>query len=133
MTMLGRIARWKLLPLLAVSMGNAVVWAWVVQHGFNPVIIASVALITLIAGAVTANRLRWFTALCLLIPVLMAGNHRHGSLILHLIGGFVYPPLWIYFAMNLIPFLVPCVALVCTGQFLGRQIGLRTMNESQAK
>jgi hypothetical protein len=116
----------ELLPLLVVSAANAVIWSLsILRHGFSAIAIGAVILVTLLAGAVAPNGLRWFTTLCMILPVLVAPDFRHGALIFHLLYGFRFPPLWIYFLMNFTPFFLPSTALVWIGDRIGKRVKSR--------
>lgn len=42
-------------------------------------------------------------------------SNRHGALIFHLLFGFLFPPMWIYFLMNFTPVGVGCAGFVLVG------------------
>jgi len=103
------------LPLLTISLGNALIWSWIMRDGFSLAAIVGVTVTTLLAGAVTPKGLQWFAVLCVCLPVLMAYAPRHGALICHLIFGFRFPLLWIFFLMNFTPFFLLWAGLVWIG------------------
>ena len=91
--------------------GAGILWLWRLTLVAMP----------LFAGAVVADGLVWFTALCMTIPALMAPTY-HGALILPLILGFLHPFLWIYFVQNFGPVYIVYAAFVLFGMKTGKAV-----------
>ena len=109
------IAGWRLLPLLLAGIINALIWCGVfLPHGPTRLSLAALIVATVAAGAATPKGLWWFSTVCICLPPLLTPNY-HGALILHLVFGFFYPPVWIYFLMNFGPALIASTVLVLNG------------------
>jgi hypothetical protein len=107
--------RWKLLPLLVVGIANAGVWYRVfVPQGPTFHTIGALVAVAIAAGIVTPKGLWWFSTVCMCLPPLMIPNY-HGALIFHLLFGFIFPPMWIYFLMNFTPVGIGCAGSVLAG------------------
>jgi hypothetical protein len=82
--LLARIARWKLLPLSVVLAANNAIWCEEekrVAYLGNPFLIPFA--FAILSGIATPARLQWFTAVCLLFPVIATPGY-HGALIIRL-------------------------------------------------
>jgi hypothetical protein len=112
------IRRCRLTPLLSISLGNVLVWFWlVVPTDGSSASLAALATIAIVAGINLPREpsMLWFAALCLMVPELFIRSREHGAGIDYLLGGFVFPPLWIYLFMNFMPYYLVTVVFVWIG------------------
>ena len=79
--------------------------------------------LALTAGFFTAEK-TWAVVVVLLLPVMFVGSDRHGRPWDWLVGSLIFPPLLIYFLMNMGPVIVAYAVVVSIGQFIRRRTGL---------
>jgi len=108
------IAGWRLLPAsLGRNRQRSNLCGVFLPHGPTRLSLAALIVPTVAAGAATPKGLWWFSMVCICLPPLLTPNY-HGALILHLVFGFFYPTVWIYF-LNFGPALIASTVLVLMG------------------
>ena len=111
------LLRWQLLPILLIGLANIPLWYGFAYWGQNPWLsVVGLLVLALVAGWF-ATRMVWGVVLAMLPPIMFVGGEHHGYPWQWLIVGVRYPPLLIYFLMNMTPIISGYVVLISLGRY----------------
>jgi hypothetical protein len=122
-TFIWKAVRGELAPLLIIGLVNVLIWYLIlIPQAESRLGIGAVAGTAIVGGVFTPTQrgMPWFAALCLMIPALFIPNREHGALIVSLLFGFLFPPVWLNFLMTFTPDYLACAAFVWLGFLIRR-------------
>lgn len=103
--------------MLLVGMANIPLWYGFAFWGLNPWLFVIGLLVLALAAGWFATQMIWGVVVAMLPPIMFVGGQHHGYPWQWLIFGVRYPPLLIYFLMNVAPIIGGYVALTSLGRY----------------